>query len=127
MRDYFLESAGVSMLKYDRTLAETLGNINGGANLDLGASFEKGRRCQGELIKLSFWRWSHRMHKRVAIMAMQQMVQAWGLFYPMRSISPRVEAIAYSAHVRRDDAQDRLAGMFRGTVGETIACKDLAS
>lgn len=67
------------------------------------------------------------MPKWIAIMAMQQMVPAWGLFYPMRSISPKAEAVAYSEHVRRDDAQDRLAGMFRGMVGKTIACRDLTS
>lgn len=60
-------------------------------------------------------------------MAIQQMVQARGLFYPLRSISSKAEAIAHSAHIRRHDAQDRLAGMFRGMVGKTSARKDLIS
>ena len=67
------------------------------------------------------------MPKWVAIMAMQQMVPAWSLFYLMRSISPKAEAIAYSEHVWLDDAQNRLAGMFRGTVGKTIAYRGLTS
>lgn len=67
------------------------------------------------------------MPKWVAIMAMQQMVLAWGLFYPMRSISPKAEAIAYWEHVRRDDAQDRFAGMFRGMVGKDIAYRNITS
>lgn len=65
------------------------------------------------------------MPKWVAIMAMWQMVPAWGLFYPMGSISPKAEDVAYSAHARRDDALGRLACMFCGTVGQTITCRDL--
>ena len=60
-------------------------------------------------------------------MTMQQMVPAWALFCPMRSIFPEAEATAYSAHVRWHDAQDGFAGMFRGTVGKTVTCKDLTS
>ena len=77
--------------------------------------------------KLSFWCWSRQMPKWVAIMARQQMVPAWGLFYPLSSISPKAEAIAYSEHVWLDDAQNRLAGMFRGTIEKAIAYRDLTS